>query len=798
MQQPPPADPLVTRADIARLAGVKPPAVTNWTKRHSDFPTPLSSEGTEYFRLSDVLEWLATRTIPSSSRTGQEAASSTYADRARRRLPAPPHDSPAAVTHRTRIPRAPHDAGDSEEAARLVAELTGPLAVRVRGSGTMADFVNLLASLALIRVGAPEHWQGLMRTAPPEPSAQEAARLLHRIGRMADKLLSAQGIPPGMEVSLRKLHPASHNDLMHTIRLTASLRFLAFQDLLENFGNHEGLKSGEFFTPRAVTRLMSDMLFSEGSTPLGAVCDPYARGGELLAAAFTALRAANKQAPSITAHGTVPSPSMLRLSAVHLALHGAPARLAPGSPTPWEDGTDPIPGGAQYVLTNPPFNDASSPVSKRHEREWRFGAPPSHNHNLAWPQHVIDMLAPTGRAAIVMPNIAADSAQQSEQLIRQRLVERGAVECVLALPPHLFASTTIPVSVWFLRPPSHDNDEVLFIDGSRMGSREAGGQRHLTDEEVRTTSDAYRTWRSDRACGVPHAGIPGFSAVASPVQISAGNYSLSPGDYVQDTSRTPPTRAKLQQALTRAGLSLDDLRMRTSAADAAVPQNLKRTATELDFLMALLGEAWERPKLADLCDIQAGPSYSRLPATERSPDGTIPVVHPKHLHSRRVARPTQELVSREVAEKFRKFQLMEGDILCVRSGTTGPSALVQEAQAGWLSSTNLLRLRMRSAPPLNVAPRYLPEYLIAYLSLPTVQEWIRKRSRSRTAIASISTASLGQLEIRLPSMELQHRVGAQLATLDDQIAAHRAFADAADTARSALSDYLLSDALLAE
>lgn len=49
----------VSLADIARIAGVRPSAVSNWRRRHDDFPKPVSGTGKNpRFGLAEVEEWL--------------------------------------------------------------------------------------------------------------------------------------------------------------------------------------------------------------------------------------------------------------------------------------------------------------------------------------------------------------------------------------------------------------------------------------------------------------------------------------------------------------------------------------------------------------------------------------------------------------------------------------------------------------------------------------------------------------------------------------------------------------------
>ncbi|MCP3818399.1 SAM-dependent methyltransferase [Streptomyces sp. A3M-1-3] len=55
----PPAEPLVTAAEIARLAGVTRAAVSNWRRRHDDFPAPVTgSTSSPLFALPEIRAWL--------------------------------------------------------------------------------------------------------------------------------------------------------------------------------------------------------------------------------------------------------------------------------------------------------------------------------------------------------------------------------------------------------------------------------------------------------------------------------------------------------------------------------------------------------------------------------------------------------------------------------------------------------------------------------------------------------------------------------------------------------------------
>ena len=59
---------LVSLFEIAELAGVSPSAVSNWRKRHADFPEPVAElRSGPVFRLPQVRSWLRKRRVPMAS-----------------------------------------------------------------------------------------------------------------------------------------------------------------------------------------------------------------------------------------------------------------------------------------------------------------------------------------------------------------------------------------------------------------------------------------------------------------------------------------------------------------------------------------------------------------------------------------------------------------------------------------------------------------------------------------------------------------------------------------------------------
>ncbi|HBG10707.1 MAG TPA: N-6 DNA methylase, partial [Firmicutes bacterium] len=59
-------------------------------------------------------------------------------------------------------------------------------------------------------------------------------------------------------------------------------------------------------------------------------------------------------------------------------------------------------------------------------------------------------LSARGKMGVVLANGSLSSQTAGEGEIRRRIIEADLVECIVAMPPQLFYSTPIPVSLWFI------------------------------------------------------------------------------------------------------------------------------------------------------------------------------------------------------------------------------------------------------------------------------------------------------------------------------------------------------------
>lgn len=467
---------LVTRPQIADRLGVRRPAVSNWARRHQDFPTPVRSGDMDLFREAEIARWLVDRTIPQRQLLDGEQPGTTYADRFGRTSGRRAEVEPK-VTGST-FPQV------GDEGRKAVEQLMGQLAERVRGPANIADYVNLCLIVMYVRHAEPEQWSRVEKAMVMGQGAQGVQELLRLLGDVAQDTLRRNGDRTDMRSSLLQLEPRSWDDLTVAVRTAAGAGVGAFQLVWESFSAREGLQSSEFCSPVGLASLAAELVLAPGQK--ATVLDPYTRGGEMLAAAYQHIGDAGGIVYGETLDGRLQAVASLYL--LHL---GARPRLSSSRSDRWPPLRE---HGADVVLTNPPFNMSDAPGPGRRTGNWPYGAPPQGNDNFAWVQYVLGALVPGGRAAVVMPVKAGNSVSTAEREIRHALVRRGAVECVITLPPRLFSATPVPVSLWLLRRVEQPvREDVLFVDAQELGERKRR-RRVLRDTDRDAITAVVRAW----------------------------------------------------------------------------------------------------------------------------------------------------------------------------------------------------------------------------------------------------------------------------------------------------------------
>jgi type I restriction enzyme M protein len=305
-----------------------------------------------------------------------------------------------------------------------------------------------------------------------------------------------------------------------------------YEYFIKEFARAEGHRGGEFFTPRPVARLLVELL----EPYEGRVLDPACGSCGLFVQSADFVEAHGGNPQQISIYGQERNQSTWRIGQMNLAIHG----LA-GDVRYTEGGSlldDAFPTlKSDFVMANPPFNQSEwSTPAILDDARWEYGVPPAGNANYAWIQHFLFHLAPDGRAGFVMANGSLTTVSGGEGKIREGLIRGDVIDCIVALPAQLFYTTAIPVCLWFFdrdKASSGERDrrgEILFVDARRMGRKISRTQIELTDEEIERIASTYHRWRGTEK--PTYEDEAGFCKSATPEEVEAAGFTLSPGRYV--------------------------------------------------------------------------------------------------------------------------------------------------------------------------------------------------------------------------------------------------------------------------
>ncbi len=314
-----------------------------------------------------------------------------------------------------------------------------------------------------------------------------------------------------------------------------------YEYFLGEFANAEGKKGGQFYTPKAIVKLMVEMI----EPYKGRVYDPASGSGGMFVMSEKFVTEHSGSVKDITVYGQESNQTTWKLSKMNLAIRNINSKFVS-----WNtEGTflkDAHPDlKADFILANPPFNQKEWGVDiLQEDARWKnYGIPPNGNANFGWMQHMLYPLSPNGVMATVLSNGSLSSNTSGEGDIRKNLIQENRVECIVALPKQLFYNTGIPACIWFLRRDSKKTTDVLFIDASEMGYLKDRVHRDLSDNtledklgnfdenglgDIQKITNTYHNWRKNEN----YKNIKGYCKSATLEEIQKHSHVLTPGRYV--------------------------------------------------------------------------------------------------------------------------------------------------------------------------------------------------------------------------------------------------------------------------
>lgn len=184
----------------------------------------------------------------------------------------------------------------------------------------------------------------------------------------------------------------------------------------------------------------------------------------------------------------------------------------------------------------------------------------------------------------------------------------------------------------------------------------------------------------------------------------------------------------------------------------------------------MVNNEWVSTTLGELVDtfggsVQTGPFGSQLHAADYVSEG-IPSVMPKNIRIEEIDVEDIARISLSDAERLKKYQLAEGDIVYSRRGDVEKCALVTKNEANWLCGTGCLRIRISKNKSIT------PYFLHAFLSTPVTREWVSRHAIGAT-MPNLNTSILRDVPIVVPPFDSMNFIGAMWIKLNRKIILNR-------------------------
>ncbi len=264
---------------------------------------------------------------------------------------------------------------------------------------------------------------------------------------------------------------------------------------MQGAGAQEG---GEFFTPPSLVQLIVNFI-----EPMhGTIHDPACgSGGMFVQTGYFVKSHSNQQVnEAIKCYGTEQKTNNTKLAKINLAIHGIEGKIIESN----SFYSDPhnLVGQCDFVMANPPFNVNKIDMAKdfvKTDPRLPFGVPKADNGNYLWMQYFHAYLKETGRAGFVMASSATD-AGGSEKLIRQKLIETEAVDCIVSISNNFFYTRSLPCHLWFYDKgkKTENRDKVLMIDARNVFRKVTTTINDFSDGQMFNLTAIMQFYRQDK------------------------------------------------------------------------------------------------------------------------------------------------------------------------------------------------------------------------------------------------------------------------------------------------------------
>lgn len=321
-----------------------------------------------------------------------------------------------------------------------------------------------------------------------------------------------------------------------------------YEYFLSKFAIAEGKGKGEFYTPKTIVQLMTELIEPYS----GKIYDPCCGSGGMFVQSLKFIEAHQGNRRAVSVYGQEYTNTTYKLAKMNLAIRGIACNLGEqAADTFFRDQHPDL--KADFILANPPFNQKAwrGENELTEDPRWRgFPTPPTSNANYGWILNILSKLSHSGTAAFLLAN-GALSGDGVEQEIRKELVEQGVVEAIILLPRNMFYSTDISVTLWILarnrsaRSVEQNGqmihyrerrEETLFIDLRQEGEPFEKKYIQFNHEQIARIAQTYHSWQRE-GYEKNYNNVPEYCYSATRAELAAKDYSLVPSKYIAFANR---------------------------------------------------------------------------------------------------------------------------------------------------------------------------------------------------------------------------------------------------------------------
>lgn len=271
-----------------------------------------------------------------------------------------------------------------------------------------------------------------------------------------------------------------------------------YEYFLTRFADQSAHDGGEFFTPPSIVQMIVNAIEPDHGKVLDPACGS---GGMFVQSAHFIEKMKLDPTKVATFYGQEKNATTIRLAKMNLAVHGLEGRIEPGI-TYYTDAHELV-GTADFVMANPPFNVDEVDAEKiRKDPRLPFGLPGVNkgkkvsNGNYLWISYFYSYLNEQGRAGFVMSS-QASSAGGEEAKVRQKLIETGHVDAMIAIRGNFFYTRTVPCELWMFdkaKAPEHA-DKVLMLDARNVFRKVTRKVYDFAPEQLQNLSAIFWLYR---------------------------------------------------------------------------------------------------------------------------------------------------------------------------------------------------------------------------------------------------------------------------------------------------------------